>query len=592
MARSLGKRLRIVLVLAGALGAAAPPLLAQETGTVRGRVLDAATRRPISEAQVAVVGSPRRVVTDNDGAYSLAGVPSGSATLQASKIGYAPSTARVAVGAGAAASADFALAPSALALEELVVTATGETRRREIATSLEAIGGREIESAPVRNAQEIIAGRTAGVTVLGNSGQPGAGGTIRLRGNNSISQGNNPIIYVDGVRIYSGFTPTNQAGRQGALPLNDVKADDIERVEIVKGAAATTLYGTEASGGVIQIFTKRGSGGKPQWSAEVTGGVNQMGHVGPDEDATGLFVNQCRGEGLVQYPDPSRDEAVRFEDPTCPGSGTWLRNGGVQQYSLSVRGGAEAMRYFLSGNYSDQEGVIAPGGSRDGGFRGNFGFTPVRGLELSLNSSYQKRSTRWVPDGNNANGFMLNVTRGFNSNFRRPAGYDGPNCASTDPNVACIVNGDLLTTDNTTRNDHFITGFTAAWVPGPTLSNRLTVGYDYNATLNEAVNPFNFVRTPRGQILSDEYQRAFLSLDYAGSLRNELPASLTSTLSWGGQLFDDRRRVFEVEAFDFAGPGQPTVESAARCTVLNDDRERVVNAGIFFQEALSWNDRL
>lgn len=586
------KFLYLSVALAGVLSASAPLLHAQGpgTGTVRGRVLDAATRRPISEAQVMVTGSARRTVTNAEGEYSLAGIPAGGVGLQASKIGYAPATARVTLAAGATANADLTLSTSALALEALVVTATGETRRREIATSLEAIGGKEIENAPVRNAQEIIAGRTAGVTVLGNSGQPGAGGTIRLRGNNSISQGNNPIIYVDGVRIYSGFTPTNQAGRQGALPLNDIKADDIDRVEIVKGAAATTLYGTEASGGVIQIFTKRGTSGKPQWSAEVTGGVNQLGHVGPDADPTGLFVNQCRGEGLYQYPDPAKDSIVRFEDPTCPASGTWLRNGGVQQYALSVRGGAEAMRYFLSGNYSDQEGVIAPGGSKDGGFRGNFGFNPVHGLELTLSSSYQKRNTRWVPDGNNASGFLLNVSRGFNSNFKRPAAYTGPNCS--DPAMTCIVNGDLLTTDNTTRNDHFISGFTAAWVPNDQVSNRFTVGYDYNNTLNESVNPFNFVRTPKGQILSGEYQRSFMSLDYAGSLRNGFGQNLSSTFSWGGQLFDDRRRFFDVEAFDFSGPGQPTIESAARRTVLQDSRERVVNAGIFFQEALAWNDRL
>lgn len=581
---------RLLLPLAAALALAAAPLAAQETGTVRGRVTDAATRRPIPEAQVTIPGTTRRAVTDAEGEYSLSGVAAGAVGVQAGKIGYAPATARVTLAAGGTATADLALGATALALEEIVVTATGETRRREIATSLEAIGGREIENAPVRNAQEILAGRAPGVTVLGNSGQPGAGGTIRLRGNNSISQGNNPLIYVDGVRIYSGFTPTNQAGRQGSLPLNDIKAEDIDRVEIVKGAAATTLYGTEASGGVVQIFTKRGTSGRPQWTAEIASGVNQLGHVGPDEDPTGLFINQCRGDGLVQYPDPARDEAVRFEDPTCPSGGTWLRSGMVQQYSASVRGGAEALRYYLSGNYSDQEGVIAPGGNREGGFRGNFGFAPTRGLDLSLSTSYQKRDTRWIPDGNNGNGFMLNVTRGFNSNFRRPAGYDGPDCSGTE--TTCIVNADLLTTDNSTGNDHFVTGFTAAWVPGERLSNRLTVGYDYNNTLNEAVSPFNFIRTPKGQIFSEGYRRSFLSLDYAGSFRNELSAGIGSTFSWGGQLFDDRRSVLEIEALDFSGPGEPTIESAARRTVVNDDRQRVVNAGLFFQEALAWNDRL
>ncbi|MDP9349030.1 MAG: TonB-dependent receptor, partial [Gemmatimonadota bacterium] len=217
-------------------------------------------------------------------------------------------------------------------------------------------------------------------------------------------------------------------------------------------------------------------------------------------------------------------------------------------------------------------------------------FTPARGLDLSLSSAFQKRRTRWIPDGNNANGFLLNVSRGFNSNFKRTSTYGGPDCS--DASMTCIVNGDLLTSDNYTSNDHFTTGFTAAWIPGERLSNRVTLGYDYNAARNESINPFNFVRTPRGQILSGDYDRTLLSLDYVGSFRNGFGESLSSTFSWGGQLFDDRRRTLSIEAFDFAGPGLPTIESAARRSVLADSRQRVINAGIFLQEAEAWRDRL
>src|SRR5690606_14159725 len=115
----------------------------------------------------------------------------------------------------------------------------------------------EIPAPAMRGAQDLLTGRTAGVSIMMNSGQPGAGGTIRIRGNNSVSQGNDPIIYVDGVRIYNGSTPTSVASRQAGSPLQDINPADIERIEVVKGPAATTLYGTEASGGVIQIFTKK-----------------------------------------------------------------------------------------------------------------------------------------------------------------------------------------------------------------------------------------------------------------------------------------------------------------------------------------------
>jgi TonB-dependent SusC/RagA subfamily outer membrane receptor len=258
--------------------------------------------------------------------------------------------------------------------------------------------------------------------VLSNSGQPGAGGTIRLRGNNSISQGNNPIIYVDGVRIYSGRTTTVPNARQTTYPLNDIAAEDIERVEIVKGAAATTLYGTEASGGVIQIFTKRGREGAPLWNVEMVAGRNDLETIGPEGDNTGLFVKKCRGPELVALnvstTSSSFGEDVVFEDPTCPASGSWLRNGLIQRYSASVRGGGGNLRYFLSGNFQEEEGAIQAGENKDGGFRGNFSFFPSPKLEITVNSAFTKRNLTWVPDGNLANGFLLNVGRGPNNNFK------------------------------------------------------------------------------------------------------------------------------------------------------------------------------
>ncbi len=164
----------------------------------------------------------------------------------------------------------------------------------------------------------MLTGRVPGVTVLGNSGQAGGGGTIRLRGVNSISQGNSPIIYVDGVRMSGAHTPTSVGGRQDVSPLNDIDMTDVDRVEVVKGPAATTLYGTEASGGVIQIFTKRGHSGAAQATLDVSAGFNNMGHIGVASDTTGMFVNKCSGVLAI-------GDGTKFQDLTCPASGSWLQ---------------------------------------------------------------------------------------------------------------------------------------------------------------------------------------------------------------------------------------------------------------------------
>jgi TonB-linked SusC/RagA family outer membrane protein len=550
-------------------------------GTITGRVTDGRTGAPITNASVFVATTGFGASTDRDGRFVIANVPSGEHVVRVQMLGYGVRQQSVTVEDGRTVTVDFTLDLEAVALDELVVTAVGEQRAREIGTSLTRITAREIEASPARNTQDILTARTPGATILQNTGQPGAGGLILLRGNNSISQGNSPVVYIDGIRIYGGSTPLHPQARQSSSPLNDISAENIERVEVIKGAAATTLYGTEASGGVIQIFTKRGQSGAPQWSAEISGGINRMGRIGSDADPTGMWVKQCRGPNNV-----ASDGRI-FEDVTCPSSGSWLQTGPVQRYALSVSGGSDIVNYYLSGNYSDEQGVIHDaGGSGGGGFLANFAFRPSPAIELSLNSSFSRRDTDWIPSGDNGDGFMLNVSRGFGSNFT-----GAPGC--TNPDAICVRNGALFTQDNTSRTSHFITGFTAKHQYGENLSNRLTVGYDFNTSAIENVRPFGYPRFPQGDMTVRSWQRTLLTIDYVGSILHAFRGgSVSSSLSWGGQLFADDSRTVNVNAFEFSGPGKPTLTSAARRDVTQDDRERVTNAGFFLQETLALKDRL
>ena len=582
----------------GLLLLARAPAVAQSTGTIQGTVTIEGSARPLGSVQVTIARSPLGTQTDDAGAYRLTNVPTGTHEVRFQRIGYAPAVRQVTVDAGAVASLDVTLRDAPVSLEQIVVTATGEQRKKEIPHALSTINAEDIQDAPVANTQQLITARAPGVTVLANSGQPGSGGLIKLRGTNSISQGNNPLIYVDGVRIYSGTRGVVANARQTTLPLNDISPEDIERVEIVKGAAATTLYGTEASGGVIQIFTKRGRAGAPEWALEVQGGTNDLESMGPEGDPTGLFVKQCRGDRLraidvvqsttnsagVTTPNPRFGQDVIFEDPTCPASGSWLQRGTIQRYSGSVRGGGPNVRYFLSANIGDEEGALRVGGLKDGGFRGNFGFSPIPSLDFQINSSYTRRLLDWVPDGNLANGFLLNVGRGPNNNFK------GGGCSAQAQ--VCLANAEIFKLTTQSKSDHFITGFTLKHTPSASLTNRLTVGYDFNNANNESVIAFGHLRNPAGQILVGDWRRTFLSVDYASTWSHNFGAAVGSALSWGGQLFADNLRLMNVQGDEFAGGDKPTLVTAARRTVTADTRQRAINAGFFFQEQLNWNDRL
>lgn len=577
-ARLAGRLSRLCTALTVALALPTALVAQQTTGTLAGTITDDAGGTPLAGAQVFLPATRQGAIADEQGHYSIANIKPGQIQVRIRMLGYAQLERTVTITAGQTSTLDAALNRTAVVLDATVVTATGEERTKQIGNAISTIDSSSIARAPVSDAQDILAGRSPGVTVLQNSGQPGAGGVIRLRGVNSVSQGNEPIIYVDGVRIYNGATPTSVGGRQGTLPLNDIDPADIARIEVVKGPAATTLYGTEASGGVIQIFTKRGSSSKPVWHAEASGGFNNIGHIGPDGDPTGMFLNECRGANLVA------GDGTRFEDPTCPESGSWLSNGAVQRYSLSVRGGSDNTSYYASGNYANEKGVLPTGGNKDGGFRGNFSFRPTEGLELALSSSYTRRDVDWVPDGNNGSGVLLNVSRGPFGNFQ------GSGC--TDEEVVCLNNADIFTSSNSTKSDHYITGLTITYAPGEKLSNRLAVGYDYNNAIITDLNPFGFPRVPLGSLDRRNWSQKLITVDYAGSVNLPFGDSFVSKSSWGGQLFDKRHTFSSYSADNFSGPGLPTLTSGALRNIGSDDNDRVINAGFFLQEMIGWKDRL
>jgi TonB-linked SusC/RagA family outer membrane protein len=587
----------ILLAAVAALVLSAPATLAQSTGTIAGTVTIEGSARPLSSAQVSVQRMGLGAQTDDAGAYRITGVPAGAHEVRFQRIGYAPVSRQVTLNAGEVATVNVALRDAPVSLDQIVVTATGEQRKKEIPHALSTISAEDIQDVPVANTQQLITARAPGVTVLANSGQPGSAGVIKLRGTNSISQGNRPLVYVDGVRIFSGITNVVGNARQAMAPLNDIKPEDIERVEIVKGAAATTLYGTEASGGVIQIFTKRGRSGAPEWSLEVQGGTNDLESMGPDGDQTALFVKQCgrvnRGVDVVQSttnsagvttPNPRFGHDVLFQDPTCPASGSWLRTGVTQRYFGSVRGGGENTRYFLSANVGEDEGALQVGGLKDGGFRANFGFNPISSLDFQINSSYSRRTIDWVPDGNLANGFLLNVGRGPNNNFK------GGGCSGLVQ--VCLANAEIFKLTTESKADHFITGFTVKHTPNASLTNRLSLGYDYNNANNESIIAFGHLRNPAGSIGVSDWRRTFLSVDYASTWSHQFGSAVASAFSWGGQIFADNFHQVNMSGDEFAGGDKPTLVTAARRTVTTDTRQREVTAGFFAQEQLNWNDRL
>ena len=572
-------KVRHALRLAMAIGILTPLMVhAQGNATVTGTVTERGSNSPLRGAQVSIVGTRLGSAVDTNGAFTIRGVEGGTVKVRAQMLGYEPVEQTVQVPASGTTTVTFTMSRTAITLSGVVVTATGEERRRTIGTAMTTIDTGQITKSAALNPQDILAGSTPGVTVLANGGQPGVGGTIILRGINSVSQGNSPVIYIDGVRVFNGHTPTNVGGRQFISPLNDIAAEDIDHIEIVKGSAATTLYGTEASGGVIQIFTKQGREGAAAWNMSTTVGFNNMGHVGPSSDPTGLFFNDCSGTLGI-------GSGTKFQDATCPASGSWLHNGPIARLHLGVRGGTSSgINYNVSGNADSEEGVLPTGGAYNRGIRANLGFMPAKGLSINVNQSIANTRTVGFPDGNSANGALLNISRGSGSN------YKGPGCA--DLTVVCVNNDSLFTNRIVNVLNHFITGATVTYQPIEALTNRLAVGFDYNHADIKYVVPFGNYRVPLGSMWQTLWERQFLSADYATTYRHQLASTISTSTSVGGQVFESRISSTDLESDNFAGPGDPTLVSGSTRLISDVNQQRVTNAGLFAQELLGWRDVL
>lgn len=534
---------------------------------VAGTVVQANTLRAIPAVQISIPAAGIGTLTDTRGGFQLLNVPPGEVVLRAQRIGFEPIERRVSLSGGDEINVRFAMTEAALALDEIVITGTaGAARRREVGNSIAQIRMADLVEVAT-SVDAVLQGRTAGMVVMENAGRVGAGASIRLRGNVSAAMSNQPLIYVDGVRIRGEGLPKNVSpiGYDGRgpnttySPLNDINPADIDRIEIIKGAAATTLYGTEAAAGVIQIFTRQGQAGASNWTLQVDQGLNLLRPFGPTQGMHGEALTIPKGE---------EDPAYMFMEP-------FLRTGKRDRYHLSVGGGSEAAGYFLSGAVSRQEGVLPNDREQKVSIRGNMNFAPMRGLHVSWNSAFTNNDLEQTAAGPDGHGITINASR-------RDRNYFGTRDEA--------LLSQLLDFESRTSIDHFTAGIAATYAPSTHFTNRLTLGYDLIQQQARSLRPFGWLLAPEGIAHETRWRNATLTFDYVQMLHARLGPQLTSTFAVGGQSVTSEESSATAYGEKFPGPGRPTISSAA-LTLGFQDLTRVVTAGLFVQEVLSYKDR-
>jgi len=356
------------------------PLTAQNTGTVKGQVVDSSTKQTLAGVTVQIQGTARSTLTGPDGNYSLADLPAGSVVVRATRIGFGPRQQIVTVSAGGTAEAPFEMSPQASLLEAIVVTGYGTQRREAITGSVSSVDASAANVGVKTNVDQMIQGRAAGVQVIQNNGEPGAGAQILIRGGSSISAHNDPLYVVDGVPINNVATEPDGNGWTGnpslaRNPLNLLNPADIASITVLKDAAATAIYGSRASNGVILIETKRGqasvgpsfeydgyvSTSSPSRHLDVMTGSEYEAFVRAQVAAGNLPTARLGDLGVVWKTGPNPGDTVRTIYNTNWESAL-TRSSVTHNHNLAFSGGSEDTHYRASLNYANEQGVTLSSG--------------------------------------------------------------------------------------------------------------------------------------------------------------------------------------------------------------------------------------
>ncbi len=361
----------VPVLIAGLLWAI--PLRAQDsTGTIAGQVTDVGTQQGLYGVVIKVQGTPLGTQTRTDGGFTLTDIPAGTRTVRVTRIGYTPLEQVVTVTAGSVNPVNFALHAQAAILEPVVVTGYGSQRREAITGSVATVDPATANVGVVTNVNQMLEGRTAGVNITTNNGEPGAGVQIRIRGATSISASSEPLYVIDGVPITNAEAEAPGFGIGGApplprSPLNLLNPSDIGSITILKDASATAIYGSRGANGVILIETKKGASGGASMTYD-----SYVATSSPYRSMDVLNGSEYRqfvaGQVALHNSDPLKGLDSTYLTALGTANTDWAkavsRTGLTHNHNLSFTGGSDITRYRASLNFMNEQGVALSSGFR------------------------------------------------------------------------------------------------------------------------------------------------------------------------------------------------------------------------------------
>jgi TonB-dependent starch-binding outer membrane protein SusC len=332
---------------------------------ITGKIVSSGDGSPLQGVNVQIKGTTKGTSTDATGSYAVS-VPDGKGTLEIRSVGFTTKTFQI----GSQSVINIALEESDNSIGEVVVVGYGTQKKSNLMGNVAQINSKSIENLPVVTIEQAIQGRAAGVFVESGNGKVGQGIKMRIRGSSSVSAGNEPLYVIDGIPMTT--TPSGSTA-DVPNPMADINFNDIESIEILKDASAAAIYGARGSNGVVLLTTKKGKAGKTNFNLSYFTGMSEAtGHRQflNTTDYVTLFKEARANAGFSVAGGENRftryavGEKARWADPTSPlyTNTNWedqvFRKGSTNQLDLNITGGTDKTKFYASGSYSKQEGIL------------------------------------------------------------------------------------------------------------------------------------------------------------------------------------------------------------------------------------------
>jgi len=584
--------------------ALALPLMARvasaQTGTIVGTITDQQTKTPVPSVQVQIIGTTRGVISGPDGHYRIVGAPSGPTQLRVTRIGYAAATQTVTVPTGDVATVDFVLVATNVTLDQVIVTGTQTTEReRENGNNVAVIQTDSVNKAAVETFSDLIAGKAAGVNVAQSSGEVGSASRIRIRGNNSISLSNDPLLVIDGIYVDNGSNSLATAiftGGQTVSRFDDLNPDEIENVEILKGPSASALYGTAGANGVILVTTKKGTAGHAVWTAHADyGGVyngavypanfGQVGALtpaggGPGETTNCTLITQGTG-GCVA----NKDSLLQW-NPLMSHLYTPFTTGNARYaFGGSVAGGGDNTKYFASGDFNNDHGIQQNSFQSKNNGRANLQATPNSKVDFSINAGYLQSRLDLPQNDNNEASAIANGELGQPVNDARHGYF-----VLIDP----AQSNSIVTSQDVER---FTGGATGNWRPLGWLTFTGVTGLDITNRNDFQLIPIGAeaafsALNASGFATSNPFQTQVVTAQFNAAAQYDVTSSIHGTSTVGTQYTNTTLRGTGASGFGLISGTGSVAGTTKQFAASQTGNNEVVDIGYYAQQQFGWRDKL